>query len=120
MSAPLSDRVIAARDRITSTIAHPATSDWLRRALIDALERDPFDARMDAFQCFLLVRQLEDAVRAYRLARGDAVSARHFSNALASIGCGAFLVAVYLGALSLLIASTAVAALACIIDHIRK
>ncbi len=69
MSAPLSDRVIAARDRITATIAHPATSYWLRRALIDALERDPFDARMDAFQCFLLVRQLEDAVREDAAAR---------------------------------------------------
>lgn len=48
------------------------------------------------------------------------MSARHFSNALALTGCGAFLAAVYLGALSLLIAATAVVALACVIDHIRK
>jgi hypothetical protein len=48
------------------------------------------------------------------------MSARHFSNALAMIGCAAFLAAVYLGALSLLIAATAVVALACVIDHIRN
>jgi hypothetical protein len=45
---------------------------------------------------------------------------RQVSNALATIGCAAFLAAVYLGALSLLIAATAVVALACVIDHIRK
>jgi hypothetical protein len=48
------------------------------------------------------------------------MSARQLSNALAVAGCGAFLAAVYLGALSLLIAATAVVALACVIDHIRK
>lgn len=45
---------------------------------------------------------------------------RQLSNALAVAGCGAFLAAVYLGAFSLLVAATAVVALACIIDHIRK
>ncbi len=69
MSAPLSDRVIAARDRITATIAHPTTSDWLRRALIDALERDPTDARRDAAYCLELVRRLEDAARGTRMDR---------------------------------------------------
>ncbi len=48
------------------------------------------------------------------------MSARQLSNALAIAGCAAFLAAVYLGAFSLLVASTAVVALACIIDHIRK
>jgi hypothetical protein len=48
------------------------------------------------------------------------MSARQLSNALATIGCAAFLAAVYLGALSLLIAATAVVAVACVIDHIRK
>jgi len=69
MSAPLTDRMIAARDRITATIAHPATSDWLRRALIDALERDPSDARRDAAYCLELVRRLEDAARGTRMDR---------------------------------------------------
>ena len=45
---------------------------------------------------------------------------RSISNALASIGCAAFLAAVYWGELPLLIASTAVVALACVIDHIRN
>ncbi len=48
------------------------------------------------------------------------MSARQLSNALAIAGCGAFLAAVYLGALSLLIAATAVVTVACVIDHIRK
>ena len=48
------------------------------------------------------------------------MSARAASNALATIGCGAFIAAVYWGELALLIASTAVVALACIIDHIRN
>ena len=48
------------------------------------------------------------------------MSARQLSNAHAKIGCAAFLAAVYLGALSLQIAATAVVALACVIDHIRK
>ena len=48
------------------------------------------------------------------------MSARQLSNALATIGCAAFLAAVYLGAFSLLVAATAVVALACIIDHIRN
>ena len=48
------------------------------------------------------------------------MSARQLSNALATIGCAAFIAAVYWGELPLLIASTAVVALACIIDHIRK
>jgi hypothetical protein len=61
MSAPLSDRVLEARDRITATIAHPTTSDWLRRALIDALERDPLDARADAFLLHMLLRELVNA-----------------------------------------------------------
>ena len=64
MSAPLTDRMIAARDRITATIAHPTTSDWLRRALIDALERDPTDARADAFQLYVLLREFDNAIHA--------------------------------------------------------
>lgn len=48
------------------------------------------------------------------------MSARTASNTLAVIGCGAFLAAVYLGAFSLLVAATAVVAVACIVDHIRK
>jgi hypothetical protein len=48
------------------------------------------------------------------------MSARQLSNALATNGCAAFLAAVYLGAFSLLVASTAVVALACVIDHIRN
>jgi hypothetical protein len=48
------------------------------------------------------------------------MSARQLSNALATIGCAAFLAAVYWGELPLLIASTAVVALACVIDHIRN
>jgi hypothetical protein len=78
MSAPLSDRVLEAHARITATIAHPATSYWLRRALIDALERDPTDARRDAAYCLELVRQLETAVRedaAARAAYSDALYA---------------------------------------------
>jgi hypothetical protein len=61
MSAPLSDRVLEAHARITATIAHPATSYWLRRALIDALERDPLDARADAFLLHMLLRELVNA-----------------------------------------------------------
>jgi len=62
MSAPLSDRVLEAHARITAAIAHPATSYWLRRALIDALERDLVDACDDAAQCLQLLRGLECAV----------------------------------------------------------
>jgi hypothetical protein len=64
MSAPMPVRVLEARERLTATIAHPATSYWLRRALIDALERDPSDARADAFQLYVLLREFDNAIHA--------------------------------------------------------
>ncbi|WP_156680477.1 hypothetical protein [Sphingomonas profundi] len=48
-------------------LAHPATSYWLRDAIVSAIERDPFDAERDALVLAeLLGRRL------------DALVARHF------------------------------------------
>ena len=52
---------------VIALIADPATSYWLRDALVSALERDPFDAERDALTLAnVLTRNL------------DALIARHF------------------------------------------
>ena len=52
---------------VLALIANPATSYWLRDALVSACARDPFDAERDAMTlAALLTRRL------------DAIVARHF------------------------------------------
>ncbi|TVV72756.1 hypothetical protein [Sphingomonas solaris] len=52
---------------MSGILAHPATSYWLRDAIVSAIERDPFDAERDAIVLAeLLGRRL------------DALVARHF------------------------------------------
>ncbi len=52
---------------IIALLANPATSYWLKGALVGALERDPFDAERDALAlATILTRNL------------DALVARHF------------------------------------------
>ena len=52
---------------VIAIIANPATSYWLRDAIVSACARDPFDAERDAITlAALLTRRL------------DAIVARHF------------------------------------------
>ncbi|NNM78047.1 hypothetical protein HJG53_14160 [Sphingomonas sp. ID1715] len=52
---------------VIALLANPATSYWLRDALVSALDRDPFDAERDALALStILTRNL------------DALVARHF------------------------------------------
>lgn len=52
---------------VIALLANPATSYWLKNALVSALERDPFDAERDAMiLATILTRNL------------DALVARHF------------------------------------------
>ena len=52
---------------VIGILADPATSYWLRDAIVSAIERDPFDAERDALVLAdLLTRRL------------DALVARHF------------------------------------------
>lgn len=52
---------------VFALLANPATSYWLKDALVSALERDPFDAERDALVlATILTRNL------------DALVARHF------------------------------------------
>lgn len=52
---------------VIAVLANPATSYWLRDALLSALDRDPFDAERDALAlATILTRNL------------DALVARHF------------------------------------------
>ena len=54
---------------VCALLANPATSYWLKNALVSALARDPFDAERDALVlATLLTRNL------------DAIVARHFPN----------------------------------------
>jgi hypothetical protein len=54
---------------VIAVIANPATSYWLRDALVTACARDPFDAERDAI-----------ALAALLTKRLDAIVARHFLN----------------------------------------
>jgi hypothetical protein len=54
---------------VIAIIANPATSYWLRDAIVSACARDPFDAERDAITlAALLTRRL------------DAIVARHFAS----------------------------------------
>jgi hypothetical protein len=52
-----------------AVLANPATSYWLRDALVSAFERDPFDAERDAL-----------ALAAILTRRVDELVERHFAN----------------------------------------
>lgn len=67
MTEPEPGRVAGDVAELLAILADPATSYWLRDAIVTACERDPFDAERDALALAgLLTRRL------------DAIVARHF------------------------------------------
>ena len=67
MAKPLEQHDVGDVAEVIAIIADPATSYWLRDAIVSACTRDPFDAERDALTlAALLTRRL------------DAIVARHF------------------------------------------
>lgn len=67
MADPCMTRSVSDIGDMVAVLADPAASDWLKRALMSAVERDPFDAERDAlFLSALLTRRV------------DALVARHY------------------------------------------
>ncbi|TVV73646.1 hypothetical protein [Sphingomonas solaris] len=67
MAEPLGRHDVGDVAEVIAIIADPATSYWLRDAIVSACARDPFDAERDAMTlAALLTRRL------------DAIVARHF------------------------------------------
>ena len=59
MPDPITREPMSDVAEVIAMLADPATSYWLRDAIVSACRRDPFDAERDALAAFLVVAVAE-------------------------------------------------------------